>query len=432
MRELLGLVVVLAACGGGGGGEAMQDGGPDLADAGTADVDDVFDHSRVSTFRLTIADEDWQWLQAHAREETYVPADLDWEGVRLGRVAVRYKGGYGTLVWCFDGQGNQICPKLSMKLKFDEYVAGQRFAGLKRLNLHAMHYDVSHMKDRLAYDLYRSVGVPAPRSAHARLVVNGEDQGLYAVIEAIDGEFTEDHFGAIDGGEGNLYKEVWLDDTADDFRLGLETNEEVGDVDRMVRFAAAVNGADASTFRDVLEQWMDVPQLVQYLAVDRFIDNWDGIIGWYCLGPDFCLNHNYFWYESSDSDRVWLLPWDMDNTMQQPSMMRDTFGIPDWDDQSGDCALRDVFQGIQGRPPACDRTLRLMYEVLADDYWAATQQLLQGMAAPGWMEAEIDQMEALLAAEVDTDVDGPSLVEWQAAVDDLRADLALLRARVTP
>jgi hypothetical protein len=337
---------------------------------------------------------------------------------------------------CFDQAGNRICPKLSMKLKFDEYVAGQRFAGLKRINFHAMYRDTSHMKDRLGYGLFRAAGVPAPRSAHARLVVNGMDLGLFALVEEIDGEFVEDHFRDVDGtGEGNLYKEVWpMWQVEGPYRSALDTNEELNPpVDKMVRFATALNGASASTFRAVLGQWMDVPTLVSYLAVDRLIDNWDGIVAWYCPnGGAQCFNHNFFWYEQVNADRVWLIPWDLDNTMQVPSPIRDGYGMPDWNASTSDCQLRQVFLGFYGRPPACDHVIGLMAQVLWSDYQARTTEILAGPASAAAMEAEIAAMEALLAPEVATDAFGPGMTAWQQGVADLRADLPALRARVSP
>jgi len=323
-----------------------------------------------------------------------------------------------------------------MKLKFDEYVVGQRFAGLKRLDFHAMMRDPSHMKDRLGYGLFRAAGVHAPRSVHARLVINGEDQGLFALVEEIDGEFVEDHFRAVDGsGEGNLYKEVWpIHATAQPYLNALETNEAQNpSVDKMIRFAAAIGGANASTFRAVAGAWMDVPTLVSFLAVDRLIDNWDGIVAWYCPpqgGP--CNNHNYFWYEEPGRDRVWLLPWDLDNTMMVPSPIRTNYGMPDWDASPTDCALRSIFLGYTGRPPACDKLIGLMAQVLWPDYQARTAELLAGPASTEALAAEVAAMEALLAPEVMTDTHGPGLAAWQQAVADLRADLPALRARVAP
>ncbi len=429
----------IAACGGGDDDppavDAAVDASPTALDAASGpSADHVFDPTRVARYQLTIAPADWQWLQDHARDEVYVAADLREGEHTLGQIAVRYKGAVGSLALCFDRQGNRTCPKLSMKLKFDEYVTGQRYAGLKRLNFHAMSRDPSHMKDRLGYQLFRAAGVPAPRTAHARLAVNGEDLGLFVVVEAIDGEFAEDHFRAVDGGEGNLYKEVWpVHAGPAPYQDALETNQATPDVSRMVRFAAALAAADATTFRATLTAWTDVPTLVSYLAVDRLIDHWDGIVGWYCnQAGTACINHNYYWYEGQGRDRMWLLPWDLDNTMMVPSPIRTAYGMPDWDAAPTDCAPRMIFLGFYGKPPACDRLTHLMATVLRDDYRARTTQLLAGPAGPDVMEAEIAQMEALLGPEVAADPHGPGTAAWQQAVADLRADLPALRARVAP
>ncbi len=420
-------LLVLAACGGGDDAAAPDAaGGDDDAGAGAAAV---FDEAELRTYELTIADADWDQLNANPRDEQYVPATLTYGGQTWADIGVRYKGGYGTLTLCFDGGGNRTCPKLSLKLKFDEYVDGQRFFGLRRLNFHAMMYDDSHLRDRIAYGLFREVGVPAPRAVHARLVVNGELLGLFALIEEIDGVFTETHFDAIDGGDGNLYKEVWpVSVDPAPYQAALDTNEGAS-VDRMVRFAGALAAADDASFRTTLESWTDVPTLMRYLAVDRFIDHWDGIVGWYC--PGACFNHNYFWYEQADADRMWLLPWDMDNSLQAPNPIRDTYGMPDWNGSSS-CAIVTVFLGIPGRAPACDDLIRRLATVMWDDYQAATADMLAGAAAPGVLEARIDVLAAQLADAVAEDPSGPGVAAWQSAVADLRADLAGFRARVAP
>lgn len=364
----------------------------------------------------------------------YVPGDLTWNGVSVAQLGVRFKGSVGSLRLCFDQQGNRTCPKLSMKLDFDEYVPGQRFLGLEHLNLHAMMRDPSQMKDRIAYGLFRAAGVPAPRANHGRLRINGEDQGLFVQVEAIDGEFVEDHFRAIDGGEGNLYKEVWpVHAVPDPYRAALETNASpTADVGPMLRFNAAIGAATPASFRATAATWTDLPTLVSFLAVDRLIDSWDGFVGWYCNQAGQCANHNYYWYQETGHDRLWLIPWDLDNVMHVPSPIRTNYGMPDWNASPTDCALRPVFLGFYGRPPACDRLTALMATALWADYQARTAELLAGIAGPGVIEAQIDAMRTQLAPEVATDTHGPGMAAWTSAVTDLRADVATLRARVAP
>lgn len=436
MRIVVGVMIATAvACGGGGEGDAPDAGALEI-DARTGPTsDDLFDPTRVHRWEVTVAAADWEQINSDPRAEAYVPADVRWGEYVVAQAAIRYKGGVGSLGLCFDQQGNRLCPKLSMKLRFDEYVAGQRFAGLKRINFHAMMRDASHMKDRLGYGLFRAAGVPAPRSAHARLIVNGEDLGVFALVEEIDGEFVEDHFRDVDGsGEGNLYKEVWpMYGSATPYINALETNEDLNpNVDKMVRFAGALEGANAANFRATIGTWIDIPTLVSFMAVDRLIDNWDGIVAWYCTAQGICRNHNYFWYEEVGRDRVWLIPWDLDNTMQVPSLMRDSYGVPDWNASPTDCALRQVFFGYYARPAGCDRLIGLTAQTLWAEYEARTAEILAGPASAAVMEAEMAAMEALLEVEVMTDSFGPGINAWRQGVNDLRNDLPTLRARVAP
>lgn len=430
-------LAVAAACGGGGGAPAPDatpvDAALDAPPGPTAA--DLFDEQQIRTLDLTVAPADWQWLQDNALAEQYVPADLAWNGVTATGLGVRYKGSVGSLRLCFDAQGRRRCPKLSMKLDFDQYVAGGRFLGLEHLNLHAMMRDDAEMKERIVYGLFRAAGVPAPRAAHVRVRVNGVDQGLFVAVEEVDREFVQDHFRTVDGGGGNLYKEVWPEHLdAAPYAAALETNTAAPDVRRMQAFAAALATATPATFRALIATWTDLPTLVSFLAVDRLVDNWDGFVGWYCPSSTggTCVNHNYFWYEQTDRDRVWLLPWDVDNTMDVPSPIRDGYGMPDWTASPTDCTRRAVFLGYWGRPPACDHLTALMAQALAPDYRARTAELLAGVAGPGAIEAQIDAMAVQLAPEVATDAFGPSMAAWQAAVADLRADVATLRARVAP
>jgi len=432
MRATIFAILLLVACGGSDSAPA-GDGGPGGADAGAPDAalqpgsEYVFDQDALRTYELVVDDADWQWLNDNARLEEYVPAMLRFEGQEYGPIGVRYKGGYGTLTTCFDGAGNRICPKISMKLKFNEYDPEMRFYGLKRLNFHSMTADPSMMRDRLAYALFNDVGVYAPRAVHARLIVNGELLGVFALVEQIDGRFTRERFP--DGGEGNLYKEIWpLYQQEQPYLNALKTNEDqMPDVSKMVRFAADVAGAGTDDeMAAVLDTWTDVDMLMRYMAVDRAIENWDGIVAWYCVGGP-CFNHNYYWYEDVGADRVWLIPWDMDHTFTVPSPIVQAFGMPTWDEWPVSCDPILLFNGIRGRAPACDPTVRSLSTALWNRYAAATASLLDGPFQTDPMFERLDRWSAQIADAVAEDPNIDGYTQWEFAVGDMKA--ALITAR---
>lgn len=403
-------------------------------ETGTTDeeVDEafLFDEAVLRTYELDVAPADWTWLGENALLEEYVPAILHFEGEVVDQAAVRYKGSVGSLKLCFDGMGNLICDKLSIKLAFDEYDEEGRFYGLKTLNFHAMEKDRTRMHEAIGYKLFRDLGVAAPRTAYARIIVNGELIGLFAVIEQIDGRFTRERFP--DGGEGNLYKEVWpVYATEQPYLDALETNKnESPSADRMVRFQDAVAKAGDAGFAEVIEAWIGADYLMRYMAVARLVDSWDDIVAWYCVPGQPCVNHNYYWYESTAEDRLWLIAWDLDHSFEEPSPVRTKYGMPDWDAVDADCAPIDIFLGIQGRAPACDDFIRRMATQLWDRYVDESQALLAGDFSIAAMNARIDALSALVDEAVAEDPNGITVAQWQAAVEELRATVVAKRDHV--
>ena len=169
--------------------------------------------------------------------------------------------------------------------------------------------------------------------------------------------------------------------------------------------------------------------LMAKMAVDRAIEHWDGIVAWYCDGGGGnCNNHNFYWYESSTEDKVWLLPWDMDRAMVWPPPIRSVYNMPDWDDDS-DCSGVTIFFGVIGMPPACDKFIGSTSRNLWTRYVAKTEELLAGPFQLSALEAKVDAYAAQLAPYIDED---PAIDRqaWDAAVIQLKSDLASMRGSI--
>jgi hypothetical protein len=93
----------------------------------------------------------------------------------------------------------------SLEIRFDEYVKDQEFRGLDRLTLNNCVQDPTKAQQFMAYSLMGKAGVPVPRSNLARVVVNGEDLGIYANVESIRKAFIKHHFG---DAKGDLFESV--------------------------------------------------------------------------------------------------------------------------------------------------------------------------------------------------------------------------------
>jgi spore coat protein CotH len=423
---------LLPAC---GGDDAPSDPAP--AEETAAPVVDesayIFDQERVHTYNILIDPADLAAMDAEPAAEVYYPAALEFEGERVSGIEVRYKGSIGGFNGCVEGtfpdtSGAKLCPKLSMKLKFNAVDRDARFHGLKRLNLHSANSDLSLMRDRLSYRMFEEFGVPGPRAVHARVLVNGELVGLFVAVEQLDSRFTRRAF---DDGHGNLYKEAWPFQTeiegvlplAERLHESLRTNENSDpSVARMMDFGAELAAAkDNRELQDVLERWTDVEQTLRYIAVDRAILHDDGPFHWYCaaradsptvreFAGSRCFNHNYYWYDEEQADRFWIVPWDMDHTFRRDHFVT----IPtEWNDPSPDCTTTVLHVGFGQMPPACDPMTQAWG--LYEQYRETLDAFLAGPFEPSHVEGLLDRWGAQIepfvreAAEKYGDDDCPGI-----------------------
>ena len=392
----------------------------------TADAADLFDGSTVPVFALTLPDDRWQHLQDHAVDEEYEPACLTFEGDPVGAVGLRFKGSYGTLYPCLEGDID--CPKLSMKIKFNEVDEELRLYTLKRLNFHSMLHDPTKLKERLGYDLYREMGIEAPRSAWAELRINGESFGLFSMVEQIDGRFTHSRWP--DDGDGNLFKEAWPQTTsASYYTEHLKTNEEVGDVSKFVEFSQELEAAESQAERaSVLGSWTDIERFRRYMAIDDAIFNCDGVTAFYTT-EGWKGNHNYYFYQATLEDQFAIIPWDLDSTFTPWATWS---MIPRWTEIPEDCEESyPTWDGtdLEALAPGCDP----VFQGLADDldaYRAAIDELLSGPFDEDYLLAKIDELMPHIAAAVAADPLGPGTAGWEGSVAQLRRVIPVLRERL--
>lgn len=410
----------------------------------SGDHEFLFDQARLHTFEIDLPSASLAELDADPTAEQYVEGRLTFDGEVVESIGVRYKGSVGAFVGCTDGpnplapSGAKTCTKLSMKLKINWDDSDRTFYGVRRVQLHSQNLDPSMMHERLGYWMYREMGVPAPRSTHARVVVNGEYLGVFALTEQIDGRFTRATF---DDGKGNLYKEVWPFDASgaptapERFIAAVETNKSSAtDADIVTSFAAELAAADPGDRIAVIERWADLETLLTTIVVDRAIRHDDGPLHWYCARE--CAPHNFYWYEEPSTRRVWLIPWDLDNAFETlldngsvvGSFIRiaDPFGAV-----TNDCEpfTAGTF-GVPQRSAACDVLLGVLAS-LDDDYDRVRGELLAGPFSETSVDAQLaawtTQIAGAVAEAAAAHDDAPTVAEWEAAVEALRASLTTSR-----
>ena len=272
--------------------------------------DDFFDQSVLHDIRLVMKQADWETLKAHYLEDTYYPADMQWRDQTVAIVGVRARG-----------SGSRNPHKPGLKVDFGRYV-DQKFLGLKSLALANGWQDPSLMKQRLSMLFYNRMGVAAPRVTHARIFINDEYLGLYQVMEPIDKNFLARVYGKDADGKnlngGYLYEYLWKDAYEWDYlgsplQIYLDLFEPKTHEDEAPSVLYGPLESVFKTFNEVRDSafvrevgpLVDLPGFVKYLAIDNFIADYDGFLGYW--GP----NNFYVYRQQGRTDLVWF-PWDKD------------------------------------------------------------------------------------------------------------------------
>jgi hypothetical protein len=385
----------------------------------------LFDQSQVRTYNIVVAAADLAMIDQKPSAEQWVPARLEFEGASYGPFKMRYKGSSGSFkAPCTTGGfADPKSGKCSIKLGFDEVDESLRFYGLKKLNFHAMIQDISLMRDRLGYSLFRDSHIAAPRAMHARLFINGKLEGLFIAVEQIDGRFTRARFG--EGGEGNVYKEAWLAmRTESDYVSSLETNSDAPVVTAMVDFARA-----AQTSAQATEQFIDRAYMMRYVAVDRVIINDDGVFHFYCdaNSPNYPgTSHNFYWYQAQDTPRFWLIPWDLDLSFDATPYVRVQ---PAWTAQAACTCVKPAMYDPQ-TPPSCDAMVQHFLSWRAD-YDREVDAFIKGPFSDARVQEKLNTWTAQIRPFV-MDSAGvkraPGVSEWESSVSQLKTKISSARA----
>ena len=244
----------------------------------------------------------------------YVPGTLRFGDKTWPYIGVRMKGNSSLAQTWSAGVG-----KLPLRLHFDKFeddhaeTLDQRFYGFKKLSLGNGAADASLMRDKVASDIFRESGVPAPRTAFVALYVDHGDGprywGLYTLDEDPDNNsLLDSHFG---NHKGALYE---ADGTGarwqafDEESFELQANEEQGWAPVQEAIAALnADRTDAAAWRAGLEAKLDVRGFIQWLAVNTVLQNWDAY---------GAMAHNYYLYaDPNDDNRLHWITWDHDRSM---------------------------------------------------------------------------------------------------------------------
>lgn len=236
-------------------------------------------------------------------------ADVDFGGTAFPDVGARFKGN-GTFV------NSQRTYKRPFKIELNKHAKQQELAGRAVLNLHNLTADASCLKDTLAYELFRDAGVPASRTAFARVRLSVESRfaegllGLYVLVENPDAAWAREQFGR----EGvalfkpvtyELFKDLGEDWTAYEGIYDPKTKVKARQTERLIALCKLVTHASEREFAGHIAEFIDVEEFSRFLACQVLLSNYDGPLS---NGQNFLL------YLDPQNARFGFIPWDLDHS----------------------------------------------------------------------------------------------------------------------
>jgi hypothetical protein len=367
-------------------------------------ADAFFDDTVLHDVRLTLAERDWDTLKRDFLGNEYYTTELRWRDQRVRNIGIRSRG-----------TGSRSGTKPGLRVDLDRYVGGLRFLGLKSFVLRNNTQDPSNLHERISMLLFRRLGIPAPREAHARLFVNDDYVGLYTIVESVDKSFLQRVYG---DDNGYLYDYDYPPNAAPYYfedrgtnparyvplPFKPETHEDNPRPEVIVQLVQAINQSSAASFRSAMAEYLELDKFLRHVAVETYLTELDGVVG------DYGMN-NFFLHRYDNRSLCTLIPWDKSEAFK---------GNVD----------RGIFKNITDVPAL--RQNRLMarclgYQDLVDAYLESLLACVRSAAepeaagGPGWLEREIErEYQQIRAAALADPVKPYSNDEFEASVEALR------------
>ena len=368
----------------------------------------LFDTQSIISVNIIMDEDDWNDMLENAISEEYYQCDVEINGKMFYQVAIRPKGNTSLSSIAND----PTTDRYSFKLEFDHYVEGQTCFGLDKLILNNNYADATNMKEALIYDMYQYLGADASLYNYAKISVNGTYWGVYLALEAVEDSFQLRNYGTqkgalykpesmdMGGGKGgfsvggNGANLNYSDDDLDNYSTiwdGEVTSTTESDHKRVVTALKNISeGTD-------LESYMDIDNLLRYMAVHVFSVNDDSLSG--------TMAHNYYLYESGG--KLNLIPWDYNLCLGGMGSGNDASSVVN-------SAIDNAFSGTKFFDTLMEN------ETYHNQYYEYLQQLVEEYINGGGFDAFYERVRSQIDELVESDPTAfYSYEDYQTAADML-------------
>ncbi len=270
----------------------------------------LYDPLTLRTLFLDFENADWEKELADFHDtDVEVPVKLQVDGKTYEDVGVHFRG-MSSFMMVGEGQ------KRSLSLSMDFVKEKQRLGGYRTLHLLNGHEDASYIRPILYCQIAREY-IPAPKANLVRVVINGESWGIYANVQNINKDFTEEWFGSKKGARwtapGSPMGDAGLEYLGDDVaeykkRFAIKSKDDPKAWADLINFCKVLNETPADQLESKLAGLLDIDGALKFLALENVFINNDG---YWIRSSDFTL------YED-EKGCFHVLPHDTNETFSLP------------------------------------------------------------------------------------------------------------------
>ncbi len=199
------------------------------------------------------------------------------------------------------GSSTRALRKKSLILK----IKGAKWNGYKNIALRSMSSDGSLMREWMAWELMKDMGMMVPETNYVRLNINGQFVGYFLYIEWLGRNF-------LDKRGYDAASELYQPDDSvycGDFRHGSDVErcwnkytQDGKDYSSLKTLSKQIASAPMETFDQFVAENFDDDSLTNWIAVNTLTSDGD------------TYNKNYFMVKSGQTKKWKVIPWDYDLT----------------------------------------------------------------------------------------------------------------------
>ena len=238
----------------------------------------VYDEQTLRTFFLEFETADWEKEMADFNNtDVEMPAKLMVDGKTFKDVGVHFRGASSFIGV---GEGRKRSLNLSLDWVHDE----QNFGGYRTFNLLNAHEDPTFLRTVLYQHIAREY-IPAPKANFVRVVINGEDWGVYVSAQQFNKDFVKDWFDTTKGArwktpgspQGRAGLNYLGEDPAPYKRTyEIKTKDDAESWADLIKLCKVLNETPATQLEKAIEPLLDVDGALKFLALENVLVNNDG------------------------------------------------------------------------------------------------------------------------------------------------------------